>query len=37
MGDFEKPLKDVSIEFDCEKYDRLNQSGFDITDDEDEF
>ncbi len=29
MGDFEKPLKDVSIEFDCEKYDRENSSGFD--------
>lgn len=29
MGDFDKPLSDVSVEFDCEKYDRENSSGFD--------
>lgn len=38
QGEFEKPLKDVSIEFDCEKFDRMNQSGIDFIDDEeDEF
>ncbi len=37
MGDFEKPLKDVSIEFDCEKFDRQNQSGFDVIEEEEEF
>ena len=26
-GDFDKPLKDVSIEFDCEKYDRQQNNG----------
>lgn len=37
MGDFDKPLKDVSIEFDCERYDRQNQSGIDINEEEEEF
>lgn len=37
MGDFDKPLKDISIEFDCEKYDRQNQSGIDINEEEEEF
>lgn len=36
-GDFDKPLKDVSIEFDCEKYDRINSSGFDGMNEEEEF
>jgi penicillin-binding protein 1A len=35
-GDFIKPLKDVSIEFDCEKYDRQNQIGIDMIDEEEE-
>ncbi|MEJ2595727.1 MAG: transglycosylase domain-containing protein [bacterium] len=26
-GDFEKPLRDISIEFDCEKYDRQYRNG----------
>ena len=36
QGDFEKPLKDVSIEFDCEKYqlDKKNSSGYDPYPDE---
>ncbi len=34
-GDFEKPLKDVSIEFDCEEYDRQqNNGGGEFEDDE---
>jgi penicillin-binding protein 1A len=35
-GDFEKPLKDVSIEFDCEKYqqDQKNSSGYESNMDE---
>jgi penicillin-binding protein 1A len=37
MGNFEKPLKDISIEFDCEKFDRQNQSGFDVIEEEEEF
>jgi penicillin-binding protein 1A len=37
-GDFEKPLKDISIEFDCEEYDRkLKGGGIDIYQEEDEF
>ncbi len=36
-GDFKKPLKDISIEFDCEKYDRQNQIGIDVIDEEEEF
>ncbi|NOY51561.1 MAG: penicillin-binding protein [Chlorobi bacterium] len=36
MGEFDKPLKDVSIEFDCEKYDRQKNNGTGETD-EDEF
>jgi len=35
-GDFEKPLKDVLIEFDCEKYDRQQNYGVGEFD-EDEF
>ena len=34
--DFVKPLKDVLIEFDCEKYDRQNQVGIDVTNEEEE-
>jgi penicillin-binding protein 1A len=35
MGEFSKPLKDVSIEFDCEKYDRQKNNGTgEIDDDE---
>lgn len=35
QGDFEKPLKDVSIEFDCEKYDRQKNNGLgEFEDDE---
>jgi penicillin-binding protein 1A len=37
MGDFEPPLKDISIEFDCEKYDRLHNQGTGEFEDEDEF
>ncbi len=37
-GDFEKPLKDISIEFDCEKYDKQNQGeGEGFTEEGDEF
>jgi penicillin-binding protein 1A len=37
-GDFEKPLKDVSIEFDCEKFDKQNKGGSQIfSNEEDEF
>jgi len=37
-GDFEKPLKDISDEFDCEKYDKQHNTGVDNTgDEEDEF
>lgn len=36
-GDFEKPLKDISIEFDCEQYDRkLMGGGIDIYIEEEE-
>jgi penicillin-binding protein 1A len=35
-GDFEKPLKDVLIEFDCEEYDRQKNNGLGEFD-EDEF
>jgi hypothetical protein len=24
MGDFEKPLKEISVEFDCEKFEQDN-------------
>ncbi len=36
QGDFEKPLKDVSIEFDCEKYqlEKQNSSGYNSYQDE---
>jgi len=27
MGDFDKPLKDMSVEFDCEEYDRQQNNG----------
>ena len=38
QGDFEKPLKDISDEFDCEKYDQQHNTGVDDTgDEEDEF
>jgi penicillin-binding protein 1A len=38
MGDFEKPLRDISIEFDCEKYDRQFNGGLENLDAlEDEF
>jgi len=38
-GDFDKPLKDISIEFDCEEYDRRHSGGVDSYSDdkEDEF
>ncbi len=37
-GEFEKPLRDVLIEFDCEKYDRQFQGGTErIDESEDEF
>lgn len=35
--DFEKPLKDISIEFDCEKYDKQHKTGINAVDQEDEF
>jgi len=37
QGDFEKPLKDVSIEFDCEKYDRDQRNSSGYKSDTDEF
>ncbi len=37
MGEFDKPLKDVMIEFDCEKYDREQQNGMLDQQEEDEF
>ena len=37
QGDFEKPLKDVSIEFDCEKYDRDQKNSSGYKSDTDEF
>jgi penicillin-binding protein 1A len=37
QGEFDKPLKDVMIEFDCEKYDRERQNGMFNQDNEDEF
>ena len=37
MGDFEPPLKDISIEFDCEKYDRLHNQGTGEFEEEEEF
>ncbi len=37
MGDFEKPLKDVSVEFDCEKYDREQMGKIDEYSEEEEF
>ncbi len=36
QGDFEKPLRDLSIEFDCEKFDRQKNNGLGEID-EDEF
>ncbi len=37
QGDFDKPLQDVMIEFDCEKYDRENQNRLIDNGDEEEF
>ncbi len=37
MGDFEPPLKDISIEFDCEEYDRQHNQGTGEFEEEDEF
>jgi len=37
MGDFEKPLKDISVEFDCEKYDREQMGQIDEYSEEEEF
>ncbi len=37
QGEFEEPLKDVMIEFDCEKYDREHQNGSIDLIEEDEF
>jgi penicillin-binding protein 1A len=37
MGEFDKPLRDVMIEFDCEKYDRERQNGMLDQEEEDEF
>jgi len=37
MGDFEKPLKDISVEFDCEKYDREQLGQIDEYSEEEEF
>lgn len=37
MGEFDKPLRDVMIEFDCEKYDRERQNGMLDQNEEDEF
>jgi penicillin-binding protein 1A len=37
QGEFDKPLKDVMIEFDCEKYDRERQNGSLDHLDDDEF
>lgn len=36
-GDFEKPLKDLSIEFDCERFDRQQLGKIDAYSDEEEF
>lgn len=36
-GDFEKPLKDLSIEFDCERYDRQQLGKIDEYSEEEEF
>ena len=36
-GEFDKPLQDVMIEFDCEKYDRENQNRFIDTGQDEEF
>jgi hypothetical protein len=36
-GDFEKPLKDLSIEFDCERYDRQQLVQIDEYSEEEEF
>jgi penicillin-binding protein 1A len=35
--DFEKPLKDISIDFDCEEYDRQNSGDVDSYSDDEEF
>ncbi len=36
-GEFDKPLRDVMIEFDCEKYDREQKNGMLDQEDDDEF
>jgi penicillin-binding protein 1A len=35
--DFEKPLRDISIDFDCEEYDRQNSGDVDSYSDDEEF
>lgn len=37
QGEFDKPLKDIMIEFDCEKYERERQNSMFNQNDEDEF
>jgi len=37
MGDFDAPLRDLSVEFDCEKYDRLHNQGTGEFEEEEEF
>ena len=37
QGEFDKPLRDVMIEFDCEKYERERRNGMFDQDDGDEF
>ena len=37
MGDFEKPLKDISVEFDCEKYEREQLGQIDEYSEDEEF
>ncbi len=37
MGEFDKPMRDVMIEFDCEKYDREHQNSSLDQHDDDEF
>ncbi|MFA5416999.1 MAG: transglycosylase domain-containing protein [Bacteroidales bacterium] len=37
QGEFEKPLKDISIEFDCEKYERDQKNSSGYKSDTDEF
>jgi len=37
MGDFDAPLRDLSVEFDCEKYDRLHNQGTGEFEEDEEF